>query len=146
MHCGTLRLQGQYQSSSVQGGLDSELRNISLRDLVLRDLPGYAVGGLAGGEDKESFWKVVAQCASALPAGKPRYVMGVGYPVDVVVCTALGADMYDSVYPTRTARFGVALADCEGGTMRLKNNEFEGASLSRFPPLVVAFVRSLWKK
>lgn len=47
---------------------------------------------------------------SYLPcAGKPRYVMGIGYPLDVVVCSALGADMYDSVYPTRTARFGVAL-------------------------------------
>jgi tRNA-guanine family transglycosylase len=52
--------------------------------------------------------------------------MGVGYPVDIVVCTALGADMYDSVYPTRTARFGVALADCKGGNLRLKNKEFVG--------------------
>jgi queuine tRNA-ribosyltransferase len=60
------------------------------------------------------FWRVVAQCAAGLPPGKPRYVMGIGYPLDVVVCSALGADMYDSVYPTRTARFGVALVDSGG--------------------------------
>ncbi|RWW19504.1 hypothetical protein GW17_00016440 [Ensete ventricosum] len=69
----------------------------------------YAIGGLSGGEDKDSFWRVVAQCTAALPEDKPRYVMGVGYPLDIVVCSALGADMYDCVYPTRTARFGTAL-------------------------------------
>ena len=50
---------------------------------------------------------MVAISAAGLPPGKPRYVMGIGYPLDIVVCSALGADMYDSVYPTRTARFGV---------------------------------------
>ena len=59
---------------------------------------------------------------SGLPPGKPRYVMGIGYPLDIVVCSALGADMYDSVYPTRTARFGVALV--EEGVLKLKNAEF----------------------
>jgi len=82
--------------------------------LIERNAPGYAIGGLAGGETKDMFWKVVAQCAAGLPPGKPRYVMGIGYPLDVVVCSALGADMYDSVYPTRTARFGVALVDAGG--------------------------------
>jgi hypothetical protein len=79
--------------------------------LIERNAPGYAIGGLAGGETKDMFWRVVAQCAAGLPPGKPRYVMGIGYPLDVVVCSTLGADMYDSVYPTRTARFGVALVD-----------------------------------
>jgi queuine tRNA-ribosyltransferase len=51
-------------------------------------LPGYAIGGLAGGEEKEAFCKVVAHCTSALPSNKPRYVMGVGYPLDLVVSTA----------------------------------------------------------
>lgn len=82
--------------------------------LIERNAPGYAIGGLAGGETKDMFWRVVAQCAAGLPPGKPRYVMGIGYPLDVVVCSALGADMYDSVYPTRTARFGVALVDSGG--------------------------------
>jgi len=104
--------------SIVQGGLDPRLRDISLQGLIERDTPGYAIGGLAGGEDKRSFVKIVAQCAAALPPGKPRYVMGIGYPLDVVICSALGADMYDSVYPTRTARFGVALVP--EGVIRLK--------------------------
>lgn len=107
----------------VQGGLDERLREISLKDLNERDLPGYAIGGLAGGEDKDLFWRVVAQCAAGLPDGKPRYVMGIGYPLDVVVCSALGADMYDSVYPTRTARFGVALVP--EGMLKLKNAKFK---------------------
>ncbi|CAI5985623.1 unnamed protein product [Closterium sp. NIES-65] len=103
----------------VQGGLDPKLRDICLKGLIDRDLPGYAIGGLAGGEDKESFWRVVAQCTAALPANKPRYVMGVGYPLDIVVCSALGADMYDCVYPTRTARFGTALIP--EGVLKLKH-------------------------
>ncbi|XP_030506575.2 uncharacterized protein LOC115721420 isoform X2 [Cannabis sativa] len=103
----------------VQGGLDPVLRDICVRGLVDRNLPGYAIGGLAGGEDKDSFWRVVAQCTAALPEDKPRYVMGVGYPLDIVVCSALGADMYDCVYPTRTARFGTALIP--EGVLKLKN-------------------------
>lgn len=118
----------------MQGGLDAALRTKSLADLTARNLPGYAIGGLSGGEDKESFWKVVAQCAPALPDGKPRYVMGIGYPVDIVVCVALGADMFDSVFPTRTARFGVALVNAHGGFIKLKQAQFRGAApLS--PPL-----------
>ncbi|KAJ7298494.1 hypothetical protein O6H91_Y570300 [Diphasiastrum complanatum] len=93
----------------VQGGLDPHLRDVCCQGLVDRNLPGYAIGGLAGGEDKDSFWRVVAQCTAQLPEDKPRYVMGVGFPLDIVVCSALGADMYDCVYPTRTARFGTAL-------------------------------------
>ena len=93
----------------VQGGLDPGLREVSMKGLIERNAPGYAIGGLAGGEDKSSFIRVVAQCTAGLPANKPRYVMGIGYPLDIILCSALGADMYDSVYPTRTARFGVAL-------------------------------------
>ncbi|URE44872.1 hypothetical protein MUK42_25132 [Musa troglodytarum] len=115
----------------VQGGLDPVLRvnailikaiisrDICVRGMVDRNLPGYAIGGLSGGEDKDSFWRVVAQCTAALPEDKPRYVMGVGYPLDIVVCSALGADMYDCVYPTRTARFGTALIP--EGLLKLKN-------------------------
>merc|ERR1712097_81512 len=98
------------------------LRDISLAGLLARDehLPGYAIGGLAGGESKDDFWRMVAHCTRALPADKPRYVMGVGHPLDVVVCSALGADMYDSVYPTRTARFGTALVP--EGMLRLNSS------------------------
>jgi len=106
----------------VQGGLDPRLRELSIKGLVARDAPGYAIGGLAGGEDKVSFVRVVSQCTAALPMDKPKYVMGIGYPLDIILCSALGADMYDSVYPTRTARFGAALVP--EGVLRVKNQEF----------------------
>jgi queuine tRNA-ribosyltransferase len=110
----------------TQGGLDvapGGLRERCTTGMLARDaaLPGYAIGGLAGGESKDAFWRVVAYSCARLPAHKPRYLMGVGYPLDLVVCTALGVDMYDCVYPTRTARFGTALADVPGGLVKLKN-------------------------
>ena len=117
----------------VQGGLDTALGGLREqclagfrhRELELHYItPGYAIGGLAGGEEKDAFWRVVDQCCRALPDDKPRYLMGVGYPLDLVVCTALGVDLYDCVYPTRTARFGVALVPGRApGTLRLKANE-----------------------
>eukprot|EP00210_Caulerpa_lentillifera_P000216 g211.t1 len=116
------RIDSQSLFPIVQGGVDHDLRKRSLRDLIKRDCPGYAIGGLAGGEEKNDFWKVVNLCTSHLPKNRPRYVMGIGYPLDLVVCSALGADMYDSVYPSRTARFGVALTS--HGTLRIKNAKF----------------------
>jgi tRNA-guanine family transglycosylase len=109
----------------VQGGLDVSpggLREICVKGMLERDasLPGYAIGGLAGGEAKDAFWRVVDYCCARLPEHKPRYLMGVGYPLDLVVCSALGVDMYDCVYPTRTARFGTAMADVPGGLIKLK--------------------------
>ena len=91
-------------------------------DGTRRRIPGFAIGGLAGGESKEEFWKVVDHACRHLPDDRPRYLMGVGYPLDLVVCTALGVDMYDCVYPTRTARFGVALVD--EGQIKLKRHEY----------------------
>ena len=111
----------------TQGGLDvtpNGLRDQCL-DMMLKrdkDLPGYAIGGLAGGESKDAFWKVVAHGTKRLPSNKPRYLMGVGYPLDLVVCTSLGVDMYDCVYPTRTARFGTALVPEETGLLKLKQS------------------------
>ena len=93
----------------VQGGLDVSLRKKCIEAMVQRDLPGYAIGGLSGGEDKNRFWRIVKLCTDLLPSNKPRYLMGVGYPVDLVVCVALGVDMFDCVFASRTARFGVAL-------------------------------------
>ncbi|KAF9600816.1 hypothetical protein IFM89_013051, partial [Coptis chinensis] len=110
----------------VQGGLDPVQitlllmfsRHVLIPEIYVLEawliaiyLDIYAIGGLAGGEDNDSIWRVVAQCTAALPDDKPRYVMGVGYPLDIV-----GADMYDCVYPTRTARFGTALVPEVGGT------------------------------
>lgn len=102
----------------VQGGLDLELRKYCTLEMIKRDLPGYAIGGLAGGEMKEDFWKVVNVCTDYLPQDKPRYLMGVGYPVDLVVCSLLGVDMFDCVFATRTARFGTAFS--KHGFLKLK--------------------------
>eukprot|EP00439_Symbiodinium_sp_Y106_P083047 s653_g22.t2 len=112
----------------VQGHLDVKdggLRDYSLKEMIRRDLPGYAIGGLSGGEAKSEFWRVVERCTrpqSGLPPMKPRYLMGVGYPLDIVICVALGVDMFDCVYPCRTARFGTALV--RSGQLRLTSAEF----------------------
>ena len=74
-----------------------------LTELTERKVHGYAIGGLSGGEAKDEFWRMVAVSAASLPRDKPRYTMGVGFAVDLVVCVALGSDMFDCVYPTRTA-------------------------------------------
>lgn len=63
--------------------------------MIKRNTPGYAIGGLAGGEDKADFWRTVYKSAQMLPEDKPRYVMGIGYPVDILICSLLGTDMYD---------------------------------------------------
>ncbi|KAG7165613.1 Queuine tRNA-ribosyltransferase catalytic subunit 1-like [Homarus americanus] len=104
------------------GGLFPDLRKISLEQLIARDAPGYAIGGLSGGEEKDKFWPTVHLCTDHLPKNKPRYCMGVGFAVDLVVCCALGVDMFDCVFPTRTARFGCALID--NGQINLKARDF----------------------
>ncbi|NXP73518.1 TGT ribosyltransferase, partial [Ramphastos sulfuratus] len=91
-------------------------------EMTQRPVPGFAIGGLSGGEDKDSFWRMVKLSTELLPRDRPRYLMGVGYPTDLVVCVALGCDMFDCVYPTRTARFGSALVPW--GCLQLKNKEF----------------------
>ncbi|EFQ91962.1 hypothetical protein PTT_11067 [Pyrenophora teres f. teres 0-1] len=103
----------------IQGGLDLEMRRECTAEMVARDTPGIAIGGLSGGEEKESYCNVVKTCTELLPEKKPRYVMGVGYPEDLVVSVALGADMFDCVWPTRTARFGNAIT--ARGTVNLRN-------------------------
>jgi len=111
----------------VQGGLHEEHRRYCAQQLVRRDLQGYAVGGLSGGESKDLFWRAVAQSTEELPTQKPRYAMGVGYMEDMLVCVALGVDQFDCVYPTRTARFGTALVrdpNCPSGTINLCNRRY----------------------
>ncbi|KAL5415876.1 hypothetical protein PMIN06_000699 [Paraphaeosphaeria minitans] len=103
----------------IQGGLDLDLRRECTAEMVARDTPGIAIGGLSGGEAKDEYCKVVDTCTGLLPEKKPRYVMGVGYPEDLVVSVALGADMFDCVWPTRTARFGNAITS--RGVLNLRN-------------------------
>lgn len=106
----------------VQGGLDANLRVQCAKELTKRDVPGFAIGGLSGGEEKGEFWRMVTLSTDHLPRPKPRYLMGVGLAVDLVVCVALGCDMFDCVFPTRTARFGVALVPT--GKLQLRHQRY----------------------
>ena len=89
----------------IQGGLDEGLRKKCIDAMLPFAKFGIAIGGLSGGENKEEFWKVVSFCCRELPENLPKYVMGVGWQVDMVLCALAGADMFDCVYPTRTARY-----------------------------------------
>jgi queuine tRNA-ribosyltransferase len=90
----------------VQGGMFADLRAESVQALAALALPGYAVGGLSVGEPRELMLEMAAATLPLLPDDKPRYVMGVGTPLDIVDLVALGADMFDCVMPTRNARNG----------------------------------------
>ena len=90
----------------VQGGMFENLRQESLDALVALDLPGYAIGGVSVGEPKAEMQRIVAHTPHRLPAHKPRYLMGVGTPEDLVEGVAAGVDMFDCVMPTRNARNG----------------------------------------
>ncbi len=93
----------------VQGGIFDDLRVASVEFLVGLGFPGYAIGGLSVGETKEQMFRVLELVSSILPADKPRYLMGVGTPYDLVEGVARGIDIFDCVLPTRIARNGAAL-------------------------------------
>ena len=90
----------------VQGGMFEPLREASIDALVALELPGYAIGGVSVGEPKELMRRIVAHTPHRLPANKPRYLMGVGTPEDLVEGVTAGVDMFDCVMPTRNARNG----------------------------------------
>ncbi len=90
----------------VQGGMHENLRDESLRGLIEMDFPGYAIGGLSVGEPKEDMQRILTHTAPQLPQDKPRYLMGVGTPEDLVYAVGQGIDMFDCVMPTRNARNG----------------------------------------
>jgi queuine tRNA-ribosyltransferase len=90
----------------VQGGVYADLRERSALALMDMDFPGYSIGGLAVGEDKEDMFRTTALLNDILPKDKPRYLMGVGTPTDLLLNIANGVDMFDCVMPTRNARKG----------------------------------------
>jgi len=103
----------------VQGSVFEDLRERSARELVALDFPGYAIGGLSVGESKEDLYGIAGFTAKILPVDKPRYLMGVGFPEDLVESVARGIDMFDCVMPTRNARNGTVFTS--RGRVILKN-------------------------
>ncbi len=106
----------------VQGGMFDNLREASLDALMAMDLPGYAVGGVSVGEPKDEMLRIMAHTPHRLPAHKPRYLMGVGTPEDLVQGVADGVDMFDCVMPTRNARNGHLFT--RFGDLRLRNARY----------------------
>ena len=107
----------------IQGGTDLDLRGRCAERLMELDFPGYAIGGLAVGEGFEAMKAVLAAVAPMLPPGKPRYLMGVGFPRDIVEAVASGVDMFDCVMPTRNGRNAYAFT--AAGAIRLRNSKYQ---------------------
>lgn len=106
----------------VQGGMFEDLRLQCLQKLQELEFDGYAIGGLSVGESKEDMIRILESIAPQMPAEKPRYLMGVGHPVDILQAVANGIDMFDSVLPTRNARNGSYLTP--NGWLSIKKKEF----------------------
>lgn len=107
----------------VQGGMYEDLRDISLQGLTEIGFDGYAIGGLSVGEPKEDMLRILAHTAPQMPQDKPRYLMGVGTPEDLVAAVAMGIDMFDCVMPTRNARNGWLFT--QYGDIKLKNARYK---------------------
>jgi queuine tRNA-ribosyltransferase len=106
----------------VQGGTDRALRESCAAALVEMNFPGYAIGGCAVGEGFEAMKQVLAYTTPGLPPDKPRYLMGVGFPRDIVAAVASGVDMFDCVMPTRNGRNAYAFTAT--GAIRLRNSQY----------------------
>ncbi len=107
----------------VQGGMYAHLRDESLQGLQQIGFDGYAIGGLSVGEPKEEMYAVLAHLAHQLPADKPRYLMGVGTPENLVAAVHYGIDMFDCVLPTRNARNGWLYT--QTGVVKIRNAQYE---------------------
>lgn len=115
----------------VQGGMYPDLRRESAERTVELDFPAYAIGGLSVGEPREKTMEMIAAALEILPKDKPRYVMGVGYPDEIVRYAAMGVDMMDCVIPTRVARHGLLLTS--EGRMNIKNTRYRQDQLPPDP-------------
>ncbi len=107
----------------IQGGLFDDIRNKSLEGLLNIGFDGYAVGGLAVGETQEEMFKVLNNITRLMPYDKPRYLMGVGTPNDILGAVKRGIDMFDCVMPTRSGRTGLAFT--WGGRINIKNSKYQ---------------------
>ena len=107
----------------VQGGMHTSLRTASLESLTRREWPGFAVGGLAVGEPEEERLRILEHTLPLMPAARPRYLMGVGYPHDIVAAVLRGVDMFDCVMPTRHARNGHLFTS--SGIINIRNARYQ---------------------
>jgi queuine tRNA-ribosyltransferase len=112
----------QAQFAIIQGGLDADLRVWCAEQLAQLDFPGYAIGGLSVGETPDEMYQVVAATVPAMPADKPRYLMGVGRPIDILGAIGRGIDLFDCVLPTRNGRNAMAFTG--GGYLKLRNRQY----------------------
>jgi queuine tRNA-ribosyltransferase len=113
----------QAQFAIVQGGLDVAERQWCARELVAIDFPGYAIGGLSVGEEPAEMYRILTETVPWLPIDRPRYLMGVGRPIDLLEAIARGVDLFDCVMPTRNGRNALAFTD--QGSLRLRNQRFQ---------------------
>ena len=119
----------QHQFAIVQGSVHADLRRQSAEALIEMNFPGYAIGGLSVGEPKEAMYEMTGLVTGLLPKNKPRYLMGVGKPEDLLEGIELGVDMFDCIMPTRNGRNGTAFTSC--GQIVIKNAKFR----EQFAPL-----------
>jgi len=115
--------EGQLLFGIVQGGIYEDLRKNSIEDIVNIGFDGYAIGGLSVGEEKEQMYKMTDYTAPLLPSDKPRYLMGVGTPDDIIKCVSMGVDMFDCVMPTRNGRN--AMLFTTKGVLNIDNKKWE---------------------
>lgn len=106
----------------IQGGMYESLRDLSLAELKDIDFDGYAIGGLSVGEPKSDMQRILKHSVHQLPVNKPRYLMGVGTPADILNAVSQGVDMFDCVLPTRNARNGWLFT--RNGVLKLRNNQY----------------------
>jgi queuine tRNA-ribosyltransferase len=107
----------------IQGGIFKDLRKFSVESTALYNFDGFAIGGLSVGEKKADMYETTAYTCTLLPSEKPRYLMGVGTPEDILTCISYGVDMFDCVMPTRNARNGLLFTST--GRMHIKNKYYE---------------------
>jgi queuine tRNA-ribosyltransferase len=113
---------GQAQFGIIQGGVEPELRTLSVERTLAVGFEAYAIGGLSVGEPADIMYKIVEHTAPLLPADRPRYLMGVGTPADLVEAASRGVDLFDCVIPTRNARNGQLFTS--DGRLNIKNARF----------------------
>ncbi len=149
----SLKVKGKDQTTFaiVQGGVFENLRKECASHLVEMDFDGYAIGGLSVGESKEDMLRMTEITTELLPENKPRYLMGVGKPEDIVDAVLRGVDLFDCVYPTRCARNGLLLT--RHGSINIRNAKYKEALIPPDPQcncytcknFTIAYLRHLHK-